>query len=171
MAVRIRPYQRDDVPALHQAAQESYQDIAPWMPWCHAEYSLAEAETWVDAVIAGSKAGTIYDFAILVDDRYAGACGINQLNPHDRVANLGYWLRSSCTGKGVAAWAARQVIEWAFDNTILNRIEIVVAVDNLRSQRVAEKLGANRDAVLPMRTMAGGSPSDAIMYSVLRRDR
>jgi len=49
-------------------------------------------------------------------------------------------------------------------------MEIVVAVDNYKSQRVAERVGAQRDAVLPMRTMVNGHPSDAIMYSVLRPD-
>ena len=171
MTVRIRPYELSDAPALYEAARESYLDIGPWMPWCHADYQLAEAQTWVTAVIDGAKSGTIYDFAILIDDRFAGACGINQINPHDRVANLGYWLRSSCTGKGVAAWAARHVIDWAFDNTVLNRIEIVVAVNNARSLRVAEKVGATRDAVLPMRTMANGVATDAVMHSVLRSDR
>lgn len=170
MTVRIRPYEPSDVPALYEAARESHVDVAPWMPWCHADYQLTEAQAWVDAVIAGAQAGTIYDFAILVDGTFAGACGINQLNPHDRVANLGYWLRSSCTGNGVAGWAAKHVIDWAFENTVLNRIEIVVAVDNVRSLRVAEKLGATRDAVLPMRTMVNGVPSDAAMYSVLRSE-
>lgn len=71
---------------------------------------------------------------------------------------------------GVATMAARQVIERAFANTTLNRIEIVVACDNRPSQRVAEKLGANRDAVLGKRTMVNGRPADAILYSVLRPD-
>jgi RimJ/RimL family protein N-acetyltransferase len=63
-----------------------------------------------------------------------------------------------------------QLISWTFANTNLNRVEIVVAVDNVRSQRVAEKVGAHRDAVLEKRVMVRGLPSEAVLYSVVRPD-
>jgi RimJ/RimL family protein N-acetyltransferase len=63
-----------------------------------------------------------------------------------------------------------QLISWTFANTTLNRVEIVVAVDNVRSQRVAEKVGAHRDAVLEKRVMVRGLPSEAVLYSVVRPD-
>ncbi len=170
MNVHIRPYEPADAPTLARAALESHREITSWMPWCHANYSLQEAQTWIELTIRGRREGSLYDFAIIVDGEFAGACGINQVNAQDQVANLGYWLRSSATGKGVAGVAAQQVINWAFENTELNRIEIVVAIDNLRSQRVAEKLNAHRDAVLEKRTMVKGQPSRAILYSVLRSD-
>jgi len=56
------------------------------------------------------------------------------------------------------------------ENTNLNRLEIVAAVANPRSQRVAEKVGAQRDAVLRKRTLAAGIPSDALLYSIIRPD-
>ncbi len=55
----------------------------------------------------------MFDFAVLADDAYAGGCGVNQIRPFDRVANVGYWVRSSLTGRGIATVAARQVNDWA----------------------------------------------------------
>jgi RimJ/RimL family protein N-acetyltransferase len=86
------------------------------------------------------------------------------------VANLGYWVRSSATGRGIAPAAVLQLIPWVFLNTPLHRLEIVAAVDNVRSQRVAEKVGAHRDAVLKKRTLVRGQPSDAVLFSILRPD-
>ena len=74
----------------------------------------------------------------------------------DQFANLGYWVRTSCAGWRVAPTAVRQFVAWTFANTSLNRLEIVVAVGNARSQRVAEKVGAHRDAVLKKRLIVGG---------------
>src|SRR6185295_8307844 len=101
---------------------------------------------------------------------YAGGCGINHINEVDRFANLGYWVRTSLAGRGFAPAAVLQLISWTFANTILNRLEIVVAVDNVRSQRVAEKVGAQRDGVLRKRVVVRGVSSDAVMYSVVRPD-
>lgn len=113
----------------------------------------------------------MYDFAIIDDTgRYAGGCGINQISRINGVANLGYWVRSSAAGRGIAPAAVLQLIPWVFSNTPLHRLEIVAAVNNTRSQRVAEKVGAHRDAVLKKRTLVHGKPSDAVLYSVVRPD-
>lgn len=55
-----------------------------------------------------------------------------------KCANLGYWVRTSATGSGVAPIAVRQAATRAFSTTELHRLEIVVAVKNVRSIRVAE---------------------------------
>jgi len=113
----------------------------------------------------------MYDFAIVdADGTYAGGCGVNHIDPLQGVTNLGYWVRTSRAGRGIAPAAVRQLVSWTFANTTLNRIEIVAGVDNSRSQRVAEKVGAHRDAVLKKRLIVRGLPSDAILYSVIRPD-
>jgi ribosomal-protein-serine acetyltransferase len=170
-SVTIRPYQANDISEMMVAAHESVPDVSPWMPWCHAGYSEADAASWIAATIDGHRSGAMYEFAILDDAaRYVGGCGINDINQGCGLANLGYWVRSSATGRGMAASAVLQLIPWVFLNTPLHRLEIVVAVENLRSQRVAEKVGAHRDAVLRKRTLVRGQPSSAVLFSILRPD-
>lgn len=171
LPIRIRPYRETDVEEMTAAARESFADVAPWMPWCHARYSATDAAEWVRATLDGHASGTMYDFAILdAAGRYAGGCGLNQISRLNGVANLGYWVRSSRTGCGIAPAAVRLLAAWAFEHTPLNRLEIVAAVGNLRSQRVAEKAGARRDAVLRKRTILAGVAADAVLYSIVRGD-
>jgi RimJ/RimL family protein N-acetyltransferase len=167
--IRLRPYAPGDAPALFEAARESVGEVFPWLPWCHPEYSLAEAEEWARSRAALRAEGVEYDFVILDESaRFLGACGINQINRLHRFANLGYWVRTSATGRGVATEAVRQVAGLAFAETDLVRIEIVCAVGNTRSQRVAERAGAVREGVLRNRLVLRGQPVDAVMYSLLR---
>jgi RimJ/RimL family protein N-acetyltransferase len=169
--VHIRLYRPTDISEMVAAARESVADVSPWMPWCHADYSEADAAPWITATLEGHRTGATYEFAIEDDTgRYAGGCGINNINRGSGVANLGYWVRSSATGRGIAPAAVLQLTAWVFVNTPLHRLEIVAAVDNIRSQRVAEKVGAHRDAVLKKRTLVQGQPSDAVLFSVLRPD-
>jgi RimJ/RimL family protein N-acetyltransferase len=169
--VAIRPYEDTDASEMSVAARESVAEVSPWMPWCHSEYSVADAAAWVRTTRGGHADGSMYDFAIMdANGSYAGGCGVNHINRMDRFANLGYWVRTSLAGRGIAPAAVLQLISWTFANTTLNRVEIVVAVDNVRSQRVAEKVGAHRDAVLKKRVMVRGLPSEAVLYSVVRPD-
>jgi ribosomal-protein-serine acetyltransferase len=166
--VAIRAWRPDDVDDLYGAVQESVTEVSPWMPWCHPAYGREDARWWIEQTIAGRRDGSMYDFAMTAGGKLAGGCGINHINAQDRFANLGYWVRTSRAGEGVTPRAVRLLIDWAFAHTDLERIEIVAAVGNLRSQRVAEKVGACREAVLARRTMTGDGPTDAVMYCVLR---
>jgi RimJ/RimL family protein N-acetyltransferase len=108
------------------------------MPWCHATYSLDESNAWIDYCDAAWKEGAEYNFAIADrTERILGGCGLNQLRIEHRVANLGYWVRTSATRKGVATAAVRKLAHFAFRETNLARLEIVVALENVASHRVA----------------------------------
>lgn len=169
-ACTVRLYQLGDAEAIQVAALESVAEVYPWMAWCHARYTLDEARQWVSLQIEAARQRTAFEFVIVGEDgRLLGGCGINQINPMNRFANLGYWVRTSAAGRGVAPCAVRQVAAYAFRETDLIRLEIVVAVGNRRSQRVAEKVGATREGVLRSRLLLPSGPSDAVMYSLVRR--
>src|SRR5690606_27508035 len=102
--------------------------------------------------------------------RFLGSCGLNHIDAAVGVANLGYWVRTRATGRGVAPEAAARVVEWAFAHTDLERIETLAAAGNRRSQRVAEKIGATREGVLRRRLAVFGRFHDAVIYSLIRGD-
>jgi len=169
MPISIRPYQLSDASALFEAARESVAEVQPWLPWCHAGYTLADAQTWIQSQV--EKFAKRTEFSFLIENecsRFFGGCGLNHINELHRMANLGYWVRTSATGRGVAPQAMRLVAEWALANTQLQRLEIVVAVGNTRSQRVAEKAGAQREGILRSRLYFHDRPHDAVMYSLVR---
>ena len=167
--VRIRPYTVADAQAVWDAAIESSAELLPWMAWFHAGYHLRETRSWLEMQVAAFRIGTAYEFAIESDDgRYLGGCGINQIDPLNRRANLGYWVRTSEVGRGVATAAARLTAEWAFKHTDIVRLEIVAATGNVASQRVAERAGAQREGVLRSRLFVRGQFQDAVVYSLVK---
>ena len=167
--VRIRRYRRGDAEAMREAAVESIREVFPWLPWCHPAYSLDESRAWIERCEVTWEEGSEYQFAI-VDraERILGGCGLNQLRLEHRNANLGYWVRTSATRRGVAVAAAAQLARFAFRETSLVRLEIVVDVDNAASHRVAEKVGALREGVAHDRLFVHGRARDAVVYALLR---
>lgn len=169
--ITIRPYDESDVDALTEAARESIEEVSPWLPWCHPQYSAADAIAWIRTTREACVTGDMHQFAIIAGSgQYAGGCGINEINRVHWVANLGYWVRSSLAGQGIAPAAVRELARWAFEHTTINRLEIVVAVENVRSQRVAEKARAHRDALMKKRLLLNGAATDAVLYSIIRPD-
>ena len=169
MTAQIRRYRLDDAAVVAEAARASVNEIQPWMPWCHPDFSIDESRSWLEANVPAFDTGTAFEFAIVSSDgKYLGGCGLNQIDALNKRANLGYWVRSAETRRGVATAAVRALRDWAFDHTDLIRLEIVVAVGNARSQRVAEKVGAVREGVLHRRLILHGAVHDATMFSLTR---
>jgi RimJ/RimL family protein N-acetyltransferase len=168
-AVVIRPYAVSDAEWVWQAVHESLTELSPWMPWAHPNYSIQESRSWLQAQVQAREARTAFEFAIIAaDGRYLGGCGLNQIDVMNRRANLGYWVRSAAAGRGVATAAVRQLHQWADDHTDLVRLEILVAIGNAASQRVAEKSGARREGVLVNRLRLHEQAHDAVMFSLTR---
>jgi RimJ/RimL family protein N-acetyltransferase len=99
------------------------------------------------------------------DGSLVGGCGLNQIEWQNRRANLGYWVRRSALGKGYACQATQLLVDLGLGDLGLNRVEIVVAVENRASQKVAEKAGAHREGVARKRLLLHGVAHDAVVYS------
>ena len=167
--VAIRPYALSDVESLREAIAESVRELSPWLPWCHPGYSVDESRTWIEHCLAVWEQQAEYNFAIVgAGGRFLGGCGLNQLRKEHRMANLGYWVRTSAAGAGVAPAAVRKLARFAFRETDLARLEIVVAAGNSRSHRVAVKVGALREGIAHDRLSLHGAAHDAIIYALLR---
>jgi len=170
--VSLRPYRVDDLDELFAAVRESLNALMPWMPWAHAGYTRAESAEWLGQRDAAWESGSDFAFAVLGarDGDLLGGCGVNQINPMHGYANLGYWVRSSRAGHGIATAAARLAARFGLEEAGLERLEIAVPVSNAPSLRVAEKLGAVREGVLRRRLRLSTGMSDAVMYSLTRAE-
>jgi ribosomal-protein-serine acetyltransferase len=170
--VTLRTYRMSDLKAQYEAIRESLTEMSPWLPFAHEGYSMKETRAWTKQRPGDWKKGIGYEFAIMdaKDGTIIGGCGLNGINPEGDRANLGYWVRTSRTGQGTAAAAARLLAEWGFRALGLKRIEIVVATGNTRSQRAAEKAGASREGILRNRIQVRDKTWDAVMFSLIPAD-
>jgi ribosomal-protein-serine acetyltransferase len=170
--VTLRPYRKEDSLNSYQAIKESLAEISTWLPFAHDDYTLRENRDWVKKRPEEWRKGISYEFAIYdaKDGVMIGGCGLNGVDRMNRRANLGYWVRTSHTGRGVATAATILLAKWGFKALNLTRIEILVAVGNDKSLRVAEKAGAKREGVLRNRIVVRDKAFDAVMHSLVPGD-
>lgn len=160
-----------DLDGIYECVRESITEIAPWMDWCHPHYSRDETEIWLKQLPDFWKARQNFIFLVeRRDGRPLGTCALSHPNWKHRLANLGFWIRSSETGKGYATGAGRLLARWGLESLELNRLEIIMALENHPSRRVAEKLGAHFEGVLRNRLQVGPQILDAFSYSLSPRD-
>src|SRR5215216_308613 len=166
----LRPFRLEDASDLYCAVHESLQELKPWMSWARDEYSEHTARDYITIARARWEEHTFFAFAIVRANELLGACTLSSIHSLYRFCNLGYWVRTSCRSQGIAGRAAKLAARFAFKRLGLVRVEIVIAVGNQASVRVAQKIGAHEEGVLLNRIVVGQSIHDAYMYSLVPAD-
>jgi RimJ/RimL family protein N-acetyltransferase len=164
----LRAFRLNDSTQLYEAVRESLQELKPWMSWATDRYTELTAREYI-SIKALWDEHTFYA-AITCAEELLGACTMSSIHPIYHFCNLGYWVRTSCRGRGIAGRAAKLVARFAFEELGLIRVEIVIGVNNHASLRVAEKIGAHDEGILLNRMVVGRSIHDAHMYSLLPAD-
>ncbi|MFV8258000.1 GNAT family N-acetyltransferase [Bdellovibrio bacteriovorus] len=90
-------------------------------------------------------AGQAYHFQIFKDEIFAGAISIHSLNYQARSFEFGYWLDSESEGNGLMT-KSLQLLMTAMAERGWIQAKIRTPLQNIRSQRVAQKLGMTSDS-------------------------
>ena len=104
-----------------------------------------------------------------VVDKVIGSVDFNHRHEDD-VLEIGYILHPDYWGRGYVPEAARTLIDLAFTELNLHKIELSCFSYNLQSQRVAEKLGFTLEARIRDRKDAQGNRCDDLRYGLLKSE-
>lgn len=150
----VRAPEWGDGALLQEAVKESLEQLRPWMPWAKQVPTVEEAE--VNVRQARLKYLERTDLRLhLIDKRngrFVGSSGLHRIDWRARKFEIGYWLRTSCTGQGYMTEAVAAIADFAAGQLQANRIEIRCDSRNIRSARVAERLQFTPEAVLRKET-------------------
>jgi RimJ/RimL family protein N-acetyltransferase len=89
--------------------------------------------------------------------------------PH-MLMEIACWLVASESKKGYATEATQLMVDYLFLSKQLARIQAIVDVRHLASQRVLEKAGFQREGTMRDETFDRGAWRDFYLYSILRRE-
>ena len=134
----------------YNAVIESREQLLPWLTWVHY-YDNADASAMRE--YQSTKAdefnkGTNYTYDLYYDDIFAGCIELMNISIKNHKCEIGYWLRTSMTGKGIMTSAVNKITELAFAKINIHRVAILAAVENAPSRAVAERAGYDYEATL-----------------------
>jgi len=169
----LRCWQPDDARLLKEAIDSSLDHLRPWMPWTAHEPQSVEAKAERLRVFRGEfDLDRDYVYGVLSrDERLAiGSSGL-----HTRLdaggLEIGYWIRASHVGRGLATEAASALVKVAFELAKIERVEIHCRPDNAASAAVPRKLGFTHEATRrEMSRDADGTPHDSMVWTILARE-
>ena len=105
-----------------------------------------------------------------MDGRLAGCVGLHGIDRSHLSTAIGYWIAGEFEGRGLMTRAVRVLVEHAFGDLGLHRVEIRCAVGNARSRAIPERLGFRQEGILRGAERAAGRHLDIAVYGRLATD-
>jgi len=129
-------------------------------------------ERWIDRYEEGRLDGSREGFAIedAATAAFLGLALAPSIDREGQSAELGYIVAREARGRGVASDALRLLTDWAFSELGARRLELLIAVENEASKRVAERCGYEREGVLRSVHLKAGVREDTEIWSRLAVD-
>ncbi|RYR59111.1 hypothetical protein Ahy_A05g024952 isoform A [Arachis hypogaea] len=164
----LRPLGLSDLDDLMVwTSDEKVANFCSWEPYTSKDQGID--------FIENAAASFLWRRAICLNDRAIGCITLSSYAAFDKAreksVELGYVLGSNYWGKGIVTEAVKQAIKAAFiEFPYLDRVEALVDVENLGSQRVLEKAGFQREGLLRKYLVRKGKSRDTFMFSVLLSD-
>lgn len=167
--LRLDPIAPHVTEELWAATRTSLPELRAWMWWADQATQDSTRE-FAEETERLREEGMSYQFVIRDDAGVVGAGGVEIHGAEQRLGEVGYWIRTDRTGRGYATEAVIAVVDFAFSELGLYRLELRAGVENGASQRVAEKAGFRREGRLRQGCAHGRTGYDCYLFGLLATD-
>ncbi|GIH05667.1 putative ribosomal-protein-alanine acetyltransferase [Rhizocola hellebori] len=159
----------DDADALTELIRENREFLAPWEPARAEEYFTVEGQrTLLQTVLEQHGRGQTLPHVILDSGRVVGRITLNEIVRGPlQSSSVGYWVEPAVNGRGIASAALAEIIQVAFTELGLHRLQAGTLLHNKASQRVLERNGFVRYGLAPRYLNIAGKWQDHLLFQLL----
>ena len=165
--LELRLVQPADAVALFAIIDAHRAKLRTWLPWVDATKKLADTEKYIATALRENTASRAFTCGIWAEGRIVGIIGHNRIDWANRIGFPAYWIAPDSEGKGIMTQCCRAVIDHAFGELQLNRLLLATATENLRAQKIPEKLGFTKISTLRKAEWLYDHHVDHYIYSLL----
>jgi ribosomal-protein-serine acetyltransferase len=165
----LRILETEDAPELHALVEANRGHLSRWVPWAAAQ-ELSGTEKFIAEAQDQIARGDGFQVGIAPGGPIVGVVGFHSVSWTNRSTTVGYWLAEDHQGRGIMTTAVRALVDHAFGEWDLHRIEIQCAPDNHRSRAIPERLGFREEATLRDTELVGGRFLDSVVYGLLENE-
>ena len=140
-STRLRELTSEDAGALYALVDSNRKYLRQWLAWVDKQQGPEDSGQFIEGARKDNQAGVALTLGIEHQGDIAGVIKFHEIDHDNRQTSLGYWISSSHQGKGIVSRSCARLIEYAFTDLGFNRVEIRAAERNIRSRRVAERIG------------------------------
>lgn len=141
------------------------EEVTKWLCNIPSPYTQEHANKWLGFCRECELSRTCYPRAIELDKTMIGHVELKLIFQHS--AEIGYWLGRPYWNQGYATEAVQQMLNFAFVNLELKRVQAYVLEGNSTSVRVLEKCGFKYEGYLRKSHTQGNKFVNSLLYAIV----
>lgn len=165
-AAGLRLLRTEDARELHALVEANREYLARWLPWAGSQ-ELPGTEEFIAETQDQRARNDGFQACVAPEGPIIGMAGFHSVNWVNRHTSIGYWLAEDHQGRGIKTTAVRALVDHAFGEWSLHRVEIHCAPANHRSRAIPERLGFREEVTLREAELVGGRYLDSVVYGLL----
>jgi ribosomal-protein-serine acetyltransferase len=156
---------------LFELTDRNREHLREWLPWVDASRTVEDSKDFIKGALKQFAENNGFQAAIWYKGELAGEIGYHYLHRPTRRTEIGYWLGKAYTGQGIMTRATRKLVDYAFSELGLNRVEIRCATGNHKSRTIPERLGFIQEGILrQVGWRADNLLLDLVVYGMLANE-
>lgn len=144
--------------------------LREWMSWVDSSKGVEDTLGFVDRSEKQYADDNGFQCCIRMEGSIVGGIGFVYVDRVHKRTELGYWIGEEYQGRGIATKAVRALTDHAFSEWNLNRVELLIGVENTRSRAVAERLRFKLEGICRERFWVNDHFRDGAIYAMVRRE-
>lgn len=158
------------VEAIFNAIEQNRKFLRRWLPFVDFTYKIIDTERFVRSILEKPSAKRDEVYVIWYKFEFAGLIGFKDIDRINDKIEIGYWLIEKMTGKGIATQATRKMVNLAFRNMDMNRVQIRCGIGNEKSSAIPRRLGFSFEGIERSGERHDHSYIDLEVFSLLKRE-
>lgn len=134
----------------------------------------ADFKSYLATTFAQKEAGVCYPFLIIdkQTNKVAGSTRYGYLNPASAKCEIGWtWYGKEFQGTGLNKACKYELLKFGFEVLGFRRIQFSADLENIRSQKAIQKLGAQKEGVFRNNYIdSNGNSKDDVYFSIIKED-
>ena len=156
--------------ATHYAdySQSQNEYLSQWLAWpphCKTEQDF---RIFIQRSLHDYAEGKSMTCAIVYQGKIVGNCSFNTIDHNTKKVTIGYWLSQTQQGKGIVTRVVQKLIDIAFNELDMEKIEISAATENMSSRKVCERLHFTLEGIITCNENLNGRIVDHAIYGLHR---
>lgn len=168
--IQLKLLEVRDAEAMFSLVDAGRDYLREWLPWVDENVSAEGTRGFIELTLQQFASNRGFQAGVIFEGQLAGVIGFHPIDWEHSQVTIGYWLGEEFQGRGIMTRACRAMVNIAFSEYGLNRVEVRAGVGNEKSRAIPERLGFSLEGVCRQVERHASGYIDHAVYGLLAEE-
>jgi len=170
-SIKLKQLELSDAPDIFRIIDSQREYLRKWLPFVDYTKEVTDTRLFIISTLDTPEKRSELTFVIHLDGKFVGLIGFKDTDKANKKTEIGYWLSEAYQKRGIVTQSVKRLMELAFEELEINRIQIKCATGNIPSKSIPQRLGFTLEGIEhDGELLSDGVFTDLEVYSMLKKD-